>query len=118
MQTEGEQHGHIPFDKLGLNRDAFDTFDANSDGGLDSEELAAVLKDPVPHVELLPQAPKGRRDLVAVLLLRDPALPGDSLDVLSVLVGSGQEEDVVTGQATRARQHVGRDGRVSSEKWA
>ena len=57
VQTEGEQHGHIPFAKLGLDRDAFDTFDANSDGGLDSEELAALMKDPVPHRELSVQLP-------------------------------------------------------------
>src|SRR6185503_2897515 len=51
-------------------------------------------------------------DLVAVLLLADPALAGDALDVLAVLVGAGQHERVVAGEPARARERVERDRRV------
>jgi hypothetical protein len=37
-----------------------------------------------------------------VLLLGDALLPGDALDVLAVLVGAGQEEDVPSLQAPAA----------------
>ena len=66
----------------------------------------------VANVERLPEGPEDGGDLVAVLLLRDPPFPGDPLDVLPVLVGSREEEDVVAGQASRPGEGVGGDGGV------
>ena len=68
----------------------------------------AVVADVVP----VPQRAERRRDDVAVLLLGDAPLARDPLDVLPVLVGAGQEEDVLPPEAPRARQRVGGDRRV------
>ncbi len=70
-------------------------------GGADEAVVADVVA--------LPQLAEGRRDPVAVLLLGDALLARDTLDVLAVLVGAGQEEDVVAGEPARARERVGRD---------
>ncbi len=63
----------------------------------------------VPDVEPIPEGTEFRRDLVAVLLLGDPPLAGDALDVLPVLVGAGQEEHVVAREAPGPGQGVGGD---------
>ncbi len=68
----------------------------------------AVVADVVAGPELA----ELRGDLVALLLLADPALAGDALDVLAVLVGARQHERVVAGEPARARQRVDRDRRV------
>jgi len=49
----------------------------------------------VADLELLPQVLEPRRDRVAVGLGLHALLARDALDVLPVLVGAGQEEDVV-----------------------
>jgi hypothetical protein len=53
VQSESGQQGYVPRAKMGLDQDEFDTCDTNADGGLDGEELATFLQNPVPHVELL-----------------------------------------------------------------
>jgi hypothetical protein len=63
----------------------------------------------VADVVALPQRAERRRHPVAVLLLRDALLAGDPLDVLAVLVGAGQEEDVVAGEAAGPSERVGGD---------
>ncbi len=55
-----------------------------------------------------PQLAEVGRQAVAVLLLADAPLARDALDVLAVLVGAGQPEDVVPHELARARQGVGR----------
>src|SRR5262249_638274 len=49
----------------------------------------------VADVEPRPERLEPRRELVAVLLLGDPALARDPLDVLAVLVGPREEERVL-----------------------
>ena len=68
----------------------------------------AVEADVVPP----PQRAELGRDAVAVLLLGDPLLARDPLDVLPVLVGPRQEEHVAAGEALGPRERVGGDRRV------
>ena len=63
----------------------------------------------VADVVALPQPAEGSGDLVAVLLLGDPPLARDALDVLPVLVGPRQEEDLVAGEAPGPGEDVGGD---------
>ena len=63
----------------------------------------------VADVVTVPQRAERRGDDVAVLLLGDAALARDPLDVLPVLVGAGQEEDVLPPETPRAGEGVGRD---------
>ena len=53
-----------------------------------------------------------RRQLVHVLLRGEPALLRRLGDLGAVLVGAGEEEDVLAPLAVVPRQHVGGDGRV------
>ena len=71
----------------------------------------AVVRD----VHQLPQIQHAARagdDTVDELLRRDAGLLGLRLDLLAVLVGAGQEHDVVALQALVAGQRVCRDGAV------
>ena len=49
---------------------------------------------------------------VGQLLRRDALALGGERDRLAVLVGAGEEEDVLAALAHVAREHVGRDRRV------
>ena len=57
-------------------------------------------------------ASKARRVAVGELLRRDALALGGQLDRLAVLVGAGEEEDVLAALAVVAGEHVGGDRRV------
>jgi hypothetical protein len=59
-----------------------------------------------------PGLAEGGGDLVGELLRRDARGGGAALDLLAVLVGSGEEEGVVAQQAVAAGEHVRDDGGV------
>ena len=73
-------------------------------GGADEEVVRGV--DP------LGQLAEPRRVAVDELLRRDPLALGRQRDRLAVLVGAGEEEDVLAALAHVAGEHVGRDRRV------
>ena len=73
-------------------------------GGADEE----VVRRP----ERLRHATEPVRDLVDELLRRHARLLGRPGDVSAVLIGAGQEEDVLAQATVVAGQHVAGDGRV------
>ena len=73
-------------------------------GGADE----AVVAD----LESVPLRLPHRREVVDVLLGREPARRGRALDLVPVLVGAGQESHVLPDQAPLARDGVGQDRRV------
>jgi hypothetical protein len=70
-------------------------------GGAD----VAVVAD----VQGAPKRPENAGDLIAVFLLVHAFLTRDPLDVLAVLVGAGEEEDIVPRESARAGQGIARD---------
>jgi hypothetical protein len=73
-------------------------------GGPDEE----VVRDAEPR----PQRAEALGIAIGELLRRDALALGDVRDGLAVLVGSSQEEDVVTALAVVPREDIGRDRRV------
>ena len=59
-----------------------------------------------------PEVAEGLRDLVGELLRGDAGGDGGALDLLPVLVGAGEEEDVLAEEAVAAGEDVGDDGGV------
>src|SRR5207302_8039038 len=66
----------------------------------------------VADVELRPQVGEGRGHGIHLFLRGDTPLGGDAFDIDAVLVGAGQQEDVVTAQAVIAGDRIGGDGGV------
>jgi hypothetical protein len=66
----------------------------------------------VGDVEQLPRLAEPLAGGVGVLQRAEAALVGGALHLESVLVGAGEEEDVVAGQAVPPSQRVGRHRRV------
>ena len=76
-------------------------------GGADEAVIGDVHQ--LPQVE---DTALARHDLVDKLLGRHAGLPGLGLDLLAMLVGAGQEQDVVAPQPLVAGDGVGGHGTV------
>ena len=67
----------------------------------------------VADVQQLPQILDGSNDLVHILLGGDAGIGGLILDLLAVLIGAGQEHDVVALHPLKAGQRIAGHGGVA-----